>query len=215
MKKKIGVTQRVEVINRYDERRDCLDQNWIRLLDQLNFQGLPLPNVCERPAEYLDALSLSGIILSGGNNLTILGDTPGTAPERDSFERNVLDWAGSNELPVLGVCRGFQMMNCYLGGRLTPVEGHVAIRHTIIPTLNVQSILGKRGEVNSFHDYCIKSNDLGKGLEPLATATGDIIEAARHNSLPWIGIMWHPEREKPFNKIDLQLISETFIGDRN
>ena len=87
MKPIIGITERVEVATAYKERCDCLDQNWIHLMENLGFVAIPLPNVCENPGEYLDALSLNGVILSGGNNLVVLGDGPGTAPERDNFER--------------------------------------------------------------------------------------------------------------------------------
>lgn len=207
--RRIGITQRVDVIERYNERRDCLDQNWARLLETLGFIGIPLPNNVEHPVEFLENLLLDGIVFTGGNNPGFLQDVPGVALERDRLETLTLAWADSNGIPVLGVCRGFQMINHYFGGGLSSVEGHVAIRHFVTPK-EMQHPFYAYMEVNSYHDYGVFLNELGKGLIPLLTAEGGIVEAARHDRLPWIAIMWHPEREQPFHHLDVELISMLF-----
>lgn len=209
MMRRIGITQRVDVVREYDERRDCLDQNWTRLIGKLGLMGIPLPNINERPVEFLDSLSLDGIILSGGNSPRFLGDVPGVAVERDRFETIVLTWACSKGIPVLGVCRGFQMMNHYFGGELSSVQGHVAIRHPVTPK-EMQHPFCAYTEVNSYHNFGVFTGELGKGLIPLITAEGGIVEAARLERLPWIAIMWHPEREQPFQNLDMELISMLF-----
>lgn len=207
--KRIGITQRVDLVVSYGERRDCLDQNWTRLLERIGLVGIPLSNVSEHPWDYLESLSLDGIILSGGNNLGFLGDVPGVAHERDRFETIVLEWALFRNVPLLGICRGFQMMNHFLGGRLKPINRHVAVRHSVHPDRKEQPF-GDYREVNSYHDYGITIAELGTGLIPLVTAEDGIIEAARHEELPWVAIMWHPEREQPFQSLDMEMITMVF-----
>ncbi len=66
--------------------------------------------------------------MSGGNTLTAFADendAPATlSPARDVFELEVLKRAIGNNVPVLGVCRGLQLINHYYGGRLVKVKGH-------------------------------------------------------------------------------------------
>lgn len=207
--RRIGITQRVDIIERYAERRDCLDQNWTQMFGELGIIGIPLPNIYKKPVEFLESLSLDGIVLSGGNTPGFVGDVPGVALERDRFETVVLTWACSKGIPVLGVCRGFQMMNHFFGGELSPVQGHVAIRHSVTAQ-EMQHPFCAYTEVNSYHDYGVFTDDLGNGLVPLITAEGGVVEAARHERLPWTAIMWHPEREQPFQKLDLEMISMLF-----
>lgn len=183
------ITQRVELMARHGERRDALDQGWATLLDAVGCDLTPIPN---NPGT---ALSLAGrlkpalLILSGGNG--VMPGNPGHAPERNATEAVLLDWAGAAGVPVLGVCRGFQFMNVHLGGRLGPVSGHVARNHAI------SSRTGLFPEVNSYHDYGITAGDLAPSLDAVATAPDGTVEAARHRTLPWIGVMWHPERAMP------------------
>ncbi|MCP1727894.1 putative glutamine amidotransferase [Natronospira proteinivora] len=206
---RIGVSQRVEVIDRYGERRDCLDQAWFRLLESLGLVPVPLPNSLEHPSAYLADLGLDGFILSGGNDLAHLPNVSRSAPERDRTEAAVLEFSRAQNLPVLGVCRGMQMMNHFLGGRLQPVQGHVATRHVVVPE-GGDPLFEAYREVNSFHDWAVPSDGLGQELKARARADDGTVEAAVHTSLPWLAIMWHPERETPFLDADTQLISQLF-----
>jgi putative glutamine amidotransferase len=118
-------------------------------------------------------------------------------------------WAATNKIPVLGVCRGLQMINHFCGGSIVLLDGHVSSRHSIMqkiehyewPTLH---------EVNSYHNYAIKVDGLAPSLMPLAFAEDGTVEAFRHKELPWHGIMWHPEREKAFHVDDLTYIKNVF-----
>ena len=106
--KRIGLTQRVEVVTGYGERRDCLDQNWAVLLVSLGYCPVPLANCVQEVGPYVDELGLDGVILTGGNNLLEPEKGGAIAPERDRFEHMLLDVCASWRLPVLGVCRGAQ-----------------------------------------------------------------------------------------------------------
>lgn len=210
---RVGITQRVELVAAHGERRDCLDQNWTRLLAALELQPVPVPNGLDDPAGWLADLALSGLILSGGNDLAHLPAAEHPAPERDRTEAALLAAAAALKLPVLGVCRGLQMMNLDLGGRLERVAGHVAVRHPLRPCEGsaVDCPLADLPDVNSFHEWAIPRAALAPMLEAIAVADDDTVEAVRHRALPWLGIMWHAEREAAFTAPDLSLLSRLFL----
>lgn len=206
--KLIGLTQRVHQFEGYDERRDCLDQRWLQLVAQIGFTALPLPNL---PPDLVPALCeelhLSGLILTGGNSLVALDPKDSAAaPERDAFETALLRWAMRERQPVLGVCRGLQMINAFLGGKASRVERHAGCRHTICfeGRLNDEA----EQEVNSYHDWGIQAEDLAADLNVLARHEDGTIEAFEHSEHPILGIMWHPEREPELNQLDRRLLGE-------
>lgn len=202
--KRIGLTQRVEVVAAYNERRDCLDQNWVVMMLNLGFLPVPLPNLsdCHEAKNYLDALQLDGVILTGGNDLAIT-QSPQVAKERDAFEGAVLEYCAENRLPVLGVCRGMQMMNIHWGGSVSKVTDHVCPDHTIV--------VGKEShQVNSYHNWAIKPEELGADMEPLGFSNDGLVEYAKHIQLPMRAIMWHPERANQDSEIGFKIIKELF-----
>lgn len=211
MSRRIGITQRVEVAASYAERRDCLDQQWIVLVQQLGLTPVPVPNSLDNAAAWLDMMALDGYILSGGNDLSYLPNSACPAPERDRTEQAILDHAYDQSLPVLGVCRGFQMMNVYLGGCLHPVEGHVGSRH-VVKVASDDARFSAYTVANSFHDWGVRLEGLAKALQSCLTAPDGTIEAVKHRQQDWIGIMWHPERETPFSPTDIRLIDRLFRG---
>lgn len=210
--KRVAITQRVEVVQSYGERRDCLDQQWALQLETLGLLAVPVPNTLMDPAGWCRALGVEGLILSGGNDFAHSPDPNRPAPERDRTEAALLDWAA--DLPVLGVCRGFQMLNFHLGGRQARFDGHVSARHSLINMAPDDAVVGGAvagvAKVNSFHDWAFTSDMLADPLVPLLRAEDGTIEAARHRLFPWVGIMWHPERERGFCAADRQLFRNVF-----
>lgn len=206
---RIGLTQRVELVEGYGERRDCLDQQWATLLASLGHSPIPVPNALQEPQAWFQRVGVDGFILTGGNDLAGLPNASRPAPERDMTEWALLDYAGERQMPVLGVCRGFQVMNVYLGGRLVPVSGHVASRHAV-ERVSESSFFTGYSRVNSFHDWGLDKQGLSDMLIPILCGYDGTIEAARHAKLPWFGMMWHPERESPFAPADLALLEQIF-----
>jgi N5-(cytidine 5'-diphosphoramidyl)-L-glutamine hydrolase len=196
--KLIAVTQRVVVDPATGERRDALDQRWPRLLLQCGLIPLLVPN-CLPAAQRLAAqLPLEGVLLTGGNDLAAYG---GDAPERDETEAFFLRDALAGGWPLLGVCRGMQMIQHFLGIPLVRVEGHVALRHRLSGEASGQ-------DVNSYHRLGARTSVAD--LEVQATAPDGVIEAVRHRRRRVAGIMWHPEREEPATAADLAQLRSFF-----
>ena len=202
--KNILITQLRDTIDNRDEIRDCLDVRWAKILYNLNLMPLPICSELVGELDYISKLQPDGILLTGGNDI-------GEAPKRDKLERELLDYAKLHNIPVLGVCRGMQFMNCYLGGSLINVEGHVATYSELNGVWPK-----KRGyqQVNSYHNQAIVDKTLAISLESLATTSDGVVKAVKHSTLPWVGIMWHPERECKLHKADERLLTAHFSKKR-
>ena len=190
---KLGLSQRVE-ISGSGERRDCLDQEWTRLVESLGYHARPLPNTLGDAPGYLEAQALDGIVLTGGNDLAHVKNATNAAPERDATETRIIDWAVQSGTPLLGVCRGMQVLAAHYGTRLSPIEGHVAIEHEVERAPGAVLPLGARELTNSYHDFGIAAEDLAEELRIEALDSEGRVEALRHHSDALYGIMWHPER---------------------
>jgi gamma-glutamyl-gamma-aminobutyrate hydrolase PuuD len=196
--KKVAITQRVSVVPEYGERRDCLDQAWPRFLAACGLMPLALPNVIEVAVALCAGADVTGLVLTGGNDLAALG---GDAPERDATENAVLDVAESRGLPVLGVCRGMQVVQQRCAIPLRRVEGHVTRSQVI-------RVDGEPTEVNSYHRFA--AFESRPPLDVWAVADDGVVKAIRHAAHSTTGIMWHPERMDPFAAADVALFRRVF-----
>ena len=185
----VAISQRVDAYPERNETRDGLDQRLVEWVGMSGSLAFPVPNTlsADDVTAWCDVLRPDAIVLSGGADV-------GVDLARDRTERLLLDYAMRLRLPLLGLCRGMQMMTIWLGGTLKPVEGHVCRRHRLQGQLT--------GEVNSFHELGIV--ECPPECEVLASAEDGEIEAIRHVSLPWQGWMWHPEREVSFAAEDIE-----------
>ena len=194
----IAISQRVVVAPPFGERRDCLDQRWIKFMTMCDLTPLPVPNDEQAAQRLCNTMPVSGILLTGGNDLSAYG---GDAPERDGTENILIDIAEKMSLPVLGVCRGMQMIQHRFGIRLERVTGHVAPRQVI-------AIDGKSAEVNSYHNF--GATETRPPLQAWAFAKDGVVKAVRHPKERIMGIMWHPERLSPFAARDISLFQQFF-----
>lgn len=176
---------RTEPIPGRNETRDSLDRRLSLWVQEVGFQPLPIPNIWllrpDRLTAWLEAAKVSIVVLSGGGDV-------GDDPERDFTERGLLEYARLNRLPLLGICRGMQVMGVHAKASLIPVSGHVGVRHGISGEM--------AGEVNSFHEKALAS--CPSDYRETGRSEDGVLEAIRHRILPWEGWMWHPERENLF-----------------
>ena len=208
----VGLTQRIEFVNDTKEERDCLDQNWFKKLKDLNLSGIPIPNGIDDPVNWAKSIGIDAIILTGGNDLSHLKNAKNIAHNRDLIERALLKWSIEKKVPVLGICRGMQHMNTFLGGKLSRVAGHVGNFHNI-KTIDDDNTFKNYKKVNSYHEWGINFNELAPDLKCLAFADDKTVEAFIHRSLPWLGLMWHPERDNGnSNNLDNKVLKNFFLS---
>ncbi len=209
----IGVTQRVDKIGAYNEWRDALDQRLVDWVVQAGFVPLPIPNTLVEIKSsntyqpildnWLSAVQINGILLSGGNDI-------GDIEKRDVTEKYLLSWAEKNRKPVLGICRGMQMMGVYLGGKLMQACGHVGSHHQLQIENSYSQSLPK--SVNSYHNLVLEN--CPDEFELLARSEDGSIEAIKHKKLPWEGWMWHPEREELLVRVDQDRFKKLMNGGK-
>jgi putative glutamine amidotransferase len=149
--------------------------------------------------------------------------------ERDQIEFSIAAEAEKNDTPVLGICRGMQLLNVHRGGTLvTDIEsfggsGHRKLdgfdaRHNvrIEPGSYLRHVLSEgEGEVNSAHHQAVER--VGEGLSISARATGDgtieALEWADATDKPFfLAVQWHPERME-FSENFAGRIFETFLWE--
>ena len=156
---------------------------------------------------------LDGLLISGGPDLDPAlyatsrhPTTVDTRPERDTWELALLDAALARDLPVLGICRGAQLINVALGGTLcqhlpdrTGHEGHRPEPGTygvtdvaLLPDALPGSLLGPHLEVPCHHHQALGM--IGRGLEVTGRATDGTVEAVQLVGRGFaLGVQWHPE----------------------
>jgi putative glutamine amidotransferase len=189
--------------------------NPIRILlpgrDRTNYiravEGVGGIAVEEWPCE-IDA-SYDGLILCGGGDLhpSYYGEqidgSRSIDDERDTLELALLKAYVDAGKPVMGICRGHQLINVFFGGSLwqdipeahlhTRIEGKDQVHGVVAaPDSILERYYGREFSVNSAHHQAIRT--LGAGLRATAVWEGTHIEAVEHISLPVFGVQWHPER---------------------
>ena len=194
----IGVTARVDINHDYGERRDALDQNWYHFLVQCGLLPIILPNSIDLLEKYVSQFQFSGFLLSGGNSPVVCN---GDAPERDEVEMMLINLAIEQSIPVVGVCRGMQMIQLYFNQHLESVHGHVNTRSDV-------TFGGISRTVNSFHHFAAQT--ISPPLLADAVSSDGVIKAVKHLSNDVYGIMWHPEREAPFDGLDIEFFKKVF-----
>ncbi|MHA7879246.1 MAG: gamma-glutamyl-gamma-aminobutyrate hydrolase family protein [Saccharospirillum sp.] len=163
-----------------------------------------------RPGDDLGR-RFQGVVVTGGHDVhpTLYAEEPEVAPnydqQRDGFESAMIDQALDRSLPLLGICRGAQLLNVRLGGSLfqdiNPMRRLTSKRRSLLPlkgvTIAADSHLlahwhGRRVRVNSLHNQAIKQ--LGQGLSVVARDQDNIIQAVESRDRPFLlGVQWHPE----------------------
>lgn len=182
--------------------------------------GIPIPiPVIENSEEYMDEIigHIDGLIFTGGPDIhpTKYNQSQKkglglVVPERDEFEIGLLKRALKKNKAILGICRGFQLINIYFGGSLhQDISSNkvLEIEHAAMSTpryshchrvrIDEESMLfdvynSNNIMVNSLHHQAI--DRLGEGLRETAWSEDGLIEGIQHKKFPFVmGVQWHPE----------------------
>lgn len=178
-----------------------------------------------------------GLLLPGGGDITpaFFGEcnegSKKIDTELDILQLTALEYAVQHRMPVLGICKGMQLINVAFGGSITQ---HLSTAHlheyqegdqyhdtVILESSCLYLLYGSEIRVNSAHHQGI--NKLGTGLDAIQWCKADgCVEAIIHDSLPVLGLQWHPERldslQSPLNSGALLALFSSWLsaahGDR-
>ncbi len=185
---KIGLTQNVKKY--FKNFIDFSDHYWVQAFSKKNIDFLLIPNHKKISETILKEINL--LILSGGNDVL---SREKTSKIRNVVELNLIKNSIKKKIPILGICRGAQLLNIFFGGKLTKINNHMNTRHQIF--FEDKKILNREKlTVNSYHNYGIIKNNLSKDFQMLAIDKSENIEMFISKKNRIIGSMWHPEREK-------------------
>lgn len=221
----IGISQRI-IINKRGEKIDSLEQTYIEYFQKFDVNIIPIPNKINNIDKYIESVNIERIILSGGGSLNPnysrkMKIANYEQADRDISETKLLKIAVKNKIPVLGICRGAQVINAHFDGilirniknKIVKLENHVASIHEV--ALEKTPFLNNKinCHVNSYHKDGFTHKELADKLRIFAKSGDGIIEGFYHKELPFIGINWHPERKSPDNNLNHEIISNFIKGE--
>lgn len=216
MKPIIGITSFFEKKN--SRKYVQLSYDYVKTINTAGGIPLILPIITEEELLYDYINIIDGLLLSGGEDLLPLlyGENPidkvdAICCDRDECEMALFKKAYEKQIPILGICRGMQLMNVALGGTLyqdinkqienslghcpqESIADQLYHRVKIDAGSKLYNIFGKKDiEVNSFHHQSLK--DIGKGLKATAYSHDGIVEGVESLERDFlIGVQWHPEK---------------------
>jgi putative glutamine amidotransferase len=185
---KIGITSNIKEY--YKGYIDFLDHYWIEYFGKKKADYKLIPNNTYLSEKILKKINL--LILAGGNDII---SKKKDSLFRNKIEKNLINKAVKKKIPILGICRGAQLLNMRFGGKIKKVKNQMRTRHNVYIIKN-EFIKKNILNVNSFHNYGIKKNNLSKKFIALAIDKEKNIEMFMSKKHKIIGVMWHPEREK-------------------
>ena len=180
--------------------------DYVKAVEHAGGRPLLVPPSMDGIDETLDALD--AVVFTGGSDLDpefygeqAQPETIGVVRMRDEAELAMLRAALERDMPVLGICRGIQVLNVGLGGDLEQhLEGHrndppgEFLAHDVViePNTRLADMLGERTTVMSHHHQGIKT--LAPGLVETARADDGLLEAVEAPERRFtVGVLWHPE----------------------
>jgi gamma-glutamyl-gamma-aminobutyrate hydrolase PuuD len=184
---------------------------YVHRIEEAGGRALVLPPIPGSAADLAD--TLDGLVLTGGPDLNpaLYGDEPHRESRdfhdgRDAAESELLALALERDMPVLGICRGMQLMHVAAGGRLDqhlPDRSEQAhkgrgefVRHEVAvqPGGRLAALVGERPRVHSSHHQAPARPQDGLAVQALAD-DGTIEAFERPEKRFFVGVLWHPEED--------------------
>lgn len=206
----IGVVPWLEHV-RWDAFQDRVAFAELSLMERLDAAGASAAIVPPQGVSCSKLLNaIDGVLLAGGPDL--FAEEGGVRLQRDEAELALSRWALDAEVPVLGICRGCQVLNVAAGGTLvTEIDERFArVRHRVPridetrpfefarhqvetePGSYLERIAGRRFEVLSSHHQAV--DEPAPGFAVTGRSADGLIEAISADSHPFaLGVQWHPE----------------------
>ncbi len=184
--------------------------------------GIPIMTLAGDAEDYAEMAD--GVLFTGGRQDIVPAlygmenrKALGCDPELDDMELKLFDAFYQRKKPIMGICRGIQLINVALGGTMIqdiPDEfpersahqgeqvGNIHM-HTVkaMPGSLIHKLFGPEFKTNSHHHQAVK--DCGKGMFVSGITDDGVVEAIEHESLPIFGAQWHPERQIGEENLDL------------
>lgn len=220
----IGMTPRI-LVQRDIEKQFANTRYIDRLTSrQLNTMMLTIGNPDEERLMDL----CDGFLITGGTDLDPmyygeenLGLSREVIKRLDEIDKRVIDYAVKHQKPMLGICRGIQSINVFLGGTLHQDLGDKNPSHNNLSSGHILNIhphplfpWPNQISVNSYHHQAIK--ELAPGLKVIATHPDGTIEMVIHEKLPIFAVQWHPEitPDSPISKIIFDRFAEMIYNNK-
>jgi len=198
---KLFITQREEK-NRYGKPIDSLEHSYLKYFQTWDINDFVIiPNNEESSDQIIKTITPSDfIVLTGGGNI-------GEQKNRDLVEKKLIELSMQQNTPLLGICRGMQTINSFFGGSLVHLIEYQpqAKQHDIIILDNDWIPTTAHGKVNSYHNFLVTANTLGKKLNVFAmsiSTTTPNIECIVVPNRKIVGVQWHPERDRLSKWVD-------------
>lgn len=202
-------------------QRHWLRDSYVSAIIEAGGAPLLIPSVQNEDVLAAIYTTLDGLLLTGGGDIdpkhyqeSVNGtEMNGIQPHRDYAEITLTKWALRDDLPILGICRGQQLINVVLGGTLhqdipSVIEDkshdHRGSNHTPDRSVHAHDVRFEEGcklaavfgtetfKVNSLHHQAI--NRVGEGLRVIANSPDNVPEAIESTRHRWVvAVQWHPE----------------------
>lgn len=203
---KLLVSQRMYYHDKYKENRDTIDHRLISWINKINCFPILVPNNLiekknyKKIKEFINEVKPAGLILTGGDDF-------GVFKKRDDTEIFLLKYFLKKKKPIFGICRGMLLISKFFGIKPIKKKGHVRTYHKLKILCSQKGFPNK---VNSYHNYVVdkcKKNFLINAVAPDQTIESFSMKKNRIECC-----MWHPERDKVFNKNYISRIKRFFYG---